>query len=85
MPNNLNDNIKCKFEFEFKFNYYNYYNNVKFEFEFKFNYYNNVKFNNDSNSNFTRYIPAAAPCAPILPIPRVKIHTRGNIWSLTVG
>ena len=28
--------------------------------------------------------PAAAPCAPVLPIPRGKIHTRGNTWSFTV-
>ena len=32
-----------------------------------------------------RKIPAAVPCAPILPFPRGKIHTRGNIWGFTVG
>ena len=25
------------------------------------------------------------PAAPYCPVPRVKIHTRGNIWSFTVG
>ena len=30
-------------------------------------------------------IPAAAPCPPVLPFPRGKIRTRGNMWSFTVG
>ena len=29
-----------------------------------------------------RQIPAAAPCAPVLPLPRVKIHTRGVIYGV---
>ena len=33
-----------------------------------------------------RRIPAAAPCAPVLPLSqRKKNHIRGNIWSFTVG
>ena len=32
-----------------------------------------------------RQISAAAPGAPVLPLSRGKPHTRGNIWSFTVG
>ena len=35
--------------------------------------------------NQARHITAAAPCAPVLPLSQRKIHTRGNIWSFTVG
>ena len=28
---------------------------------------------------------SCAPCAPALPLSRGEIHTRGNIWSFTVG
>ena len=32
-----------------------------------------------------RSIQVAAPCAPVLPHSQRKIHTKGNIWSFTVG
>ena len=32
-----------------------------------------------------RQMSAAAPCDPVLPLPQRKFHTRGDIWSFTVG
>ena len=38
-----------------------------------------------SSHSQARPIPDAAPCSPYYPFPRGKIHTRGKLWSFTVG